>query len=127
MPSLVAASPVVPASIRSPSAESVRAAAPVTACNWSACRPRPVGLAEGHPVGHLFVIGPAEVQLDLVTRLRVGPGLGKQAGDVGVHIHHEYRVALASEHVQLIDVKLAGLGRQERRVETMQHTGSLTE
>jgi hypothetical protein len=79
-----------------------------------------VRLAEGHPAGQVLEIGAAEMHLELVARLRVEPRFGMQAVDVGVHVHHEHGARVAREDIQIVEVELAGLGRQ-RRIQMMGH------
>ena len=82
--------------------------------------PVSVGAAEGHPEGQVFVVGPVEVHLELVARLRVETGLRMQAVDVRVDVHDEHRAGVAGEDVQVVDEKLPVLGRQ-RRIQVMRH------
>ena len=82
--------------------------------------PVSVGAAEGHPEGQVFVVGPVEVHLELVARLRVESGLRMQAVDVRVDVHDEHRAGVAGEDVQVVDEKLPVLGRQ-RRIQVMRH------
>jgi hypothetical protein len=82
--------------------------------------PAGVGFAEGHPVGQGLEVGAVEVRLELVACLGVEARLGVQAVDIGVDVHDEHRAVLAGEHVEVVDVQLAGLSRQ-RGVEVMGH------
>jgi hypothetical protein len=79
-----------------------------------------VGFTERQPVGEGFEVRSVEVHLELIALLRVEPGLGMQAVDVGVDVHDEHRAALAGEDVKVIEVELTGLAC-ERRVEMMGH------
>jgi len=38
------------------------------------------------------------------------PRLRVLAVDVGINVHHEHRAGVARKHVQVVKVKLAGLG-----------------
>jgi hypothetical protein len=83
-------------------------------------RLRAVGLvlAERDAVGEILEVGSAEVDLELVVRLRVEPGLHVRLGDRRVHVHDEHGAAVTGEHAQVVDVELAVLACQ-RRVEMM--------
>ena len=124
MPPALAASPVLPSSMRSPTAESLVASLPVRACSFRACRPPESASAKETRYVSAFEIGSVEVHLEFVARLVVEARLNVDAGNVRVHVHDEYCAVVTREDVQVVDIKLAVL-RCERGIEVMRHGGKL--
>jgi hypothetical protein len=55
--------------------------------------------AEGDAVGQGFEIGPVEMNLELVARLMMKPGLYVDAGNIRVDVHDEHGAVGGREHV----------------------------
>jgi hypothetical protein len=54
---------------------------------------------EGDAVGQSFEISPVEMNLELIARLMMKPGLYVDAGDIRVDVHDEHGAVCGREHV----------------------------
>ena len=77
-------------------------------------------LAEGYAIREGFKIGAVEMHFELIACFVMETRLYMDSGDVRIYVHHEHGAVAARENVQVVDKKLAVLGR-EGSVEMMGH------